>query len=313
MHRRSWFLSGLLLLGLWSCFSRKPSRPSLQQYIDTASGGELRYVGTVVDINPMRLLDKKKQILLADSRDSLVQLTATAYTSEPDYSLDIEALRQVLTIRREERQQAETLLAALGNSGLPEHSVSVLEGHCYLLVYAEPSPAERTAVAEKLANALRGFDAFRPVRLWVEWMEPSALRQETGPIVPYGYWQRGDSYHDRNKILSAAMDWQEEWSGKELAAAWTINTGSERMATYEKSAFAQARDWAARDASRPSEFRDDQFRLWADEEQPLLVHFAFPIGTGKPDTQPEEPEGYVTGVFDPDQGTFTKIHRTDTL
>lgn len=188
-----------------------------------------------------------------------------------------------------------------------------MEGHCYILVYAEPTAAERAAVAEKLAGALHGFDAFEPVKLWVEWMEPSALRKETGPIVPHGYWQRGDSYHDRNKLLSAAVDWQEEWSGKELASAWTINTGSERMARYEKQAFTETMAWAAKEKSRPAGIRDDQFRLWADETNPLLVHFAFPAGPASPDDQSEVPDGYVTGVFDPDQGTFTKIHRTDTL
>ena len=301
------------MLGFWSCFGKKPSRPSLEEFIPQATGGELTYVSSIVDLDPRRLFDHKKKILLADSRDSLVQLTTTVYTSEPDYDLDIASVRETLGVRRAEKRQAEVIYAALESSGLPGLSVSVVEGHVYILLYAEPTPASRQSVTDALAGGLRGFAAFLPVKLWLEWMEPSARGEATGPIIPYGYWQRGDSYHDGHKILSAAVEWREDLTGQDLAVDWTINTGSERIAVYEKTAFSAAKAWAAKDSSRPSDFRDDQFRTWADPDHPLLVHFAFPIGPASPDNQSEEPETYVTGVFDPDQGTFTKIHLTDTL
>jgi hypothetical protein len=313
MTRHVVFMTTLLLFGLWSCFSKKPSKPTLAQWVEQASGGELKLLGSVPDIDPRRLFDHKKKIILADSRDSLVQLTATAVTSDHGFGLNIEALKKTLLIRRKEKDEADRLYAAFAAAGLADVSVGVVEEHVYVLLYHQPDKANREAMSVRLAEALNAQNVLQPVKLWLDWMEPSALRAEVGPVIPFGYWHRGDSYHDRNRIYLIETEWQDELSGKDLAAAWTINTGSNRSSDYARQAFEAARTWAAKDASRPSNVQDSPYRLWADPEHHVWIHFAFPIGDGSPENQPESPEKYVTGIFDPDTGTFTGIHVTDTL
>jgi hypothetical protein len=313
MTRQVLFMSTLVLFGLWSCFSKKPAKPTLAQWVEQASGGELKYLGSIPDIDPRRLFDHKKKIILADSRDTLVQLTATAVTTDPGFGLDVEALKKTLAIRREEKGEADRLYAAFAAEGLADVSIGVVEGHCYILVYLEPTPDNRQSVAESVVDVMRAQGVLTPVKLWVDWMEPSALRQETGPVIPYGYWHRGDSYHDRNRIYFIEAEWQDELTGKDLASAWTFNTGSTRSSDYARQAHEAARAWAAKNASRPSTFQDTSYRLWADPEHTARIHFAFPVGDGSPDNQPESPDTYVTGIFDPDTGTFTGIHVTDTL
>jgi hypothetical protein len=306
-------MCAIVMLGFWSCFGKKPARPTLEEFIPQATGGELTYVSAIVDLDPKRLVDHKKKIILADARDSLVQLTVVAVTSAPDFGLDPAALREQLTARREEKRQAEGLYAAFAAAGMPDVSIAVIEGHSYIFLYAEPMPENRESITPRLPEAMREQRALVPVRLWVEWMDPATLRQETGPIVPYGYWHRGDTYHARHRLVAGAVDWADDITPEDLSKTWSTNTESDRMSRYADEAFAAVQAWAGKDSSRPSDFVRDSYVIWADEDQPIKVHFAFPCAGGSPDNQPDQPVGYVTGVYDPDAHTFTGIHTTDSL
>ena len=172
---------------------------------------------------------------------------------------------------------------ALKKNGLEKFSVGVIEMAAYILLYEEPSPELRKNNLVKILAAIDALPDHAQTSIWVEWMEPSAFQQEFKDIIPYGYWQRVDSYHDRNKIMGLDFEWSPGLQADILNTGWAISIKSDRSLTFKTDAYNAASAWATKNLSSPFYLEKDQMiTIGPDDEDPLAIEFQFPYFTSKP-------------------------------
>src|SRR5690606_1632041 len=167
--------------------------------------------------------------ILEDPGDTLVQMRISIANHLPDFGLDSGEMRKTRGQRMKEKEMAQQCFTHLEASGLTRISVACVDDHLYILHYAEPDPTSRRAFGAALIPILAD-PAIPPFStLWVEWMEPGAYRQETGPVVPFGYWHRGDAYHLSNTLLSLSVDWPPDLTADDLHNLWRWNHQAGRL------------------------------------------------------------------------------------
>lgn len=203
---------------------------------------------------------------------------------------------------------------SLKKTGLDNFSVGVIEMAAYILLYEEPSSELRKNNLTKILAAIDALPDHAQTSIWIEWMEPSIYQQEFKDIIPYGYWQRGDSYHDNKKIMCLDFEWSPGLQVDILNKGWAISTKSERSLTYKTEAYNAASTWATKNLPSPLYLEKDQMiTIGPDDEDPMAIEFGFPYFTSKPDTTvlgfEDSALGYVRVVYQTDQKTFGKIKR----
>jgi len=305
-----------LLSTLFGCFQKKEKENDLPTWLETHFPGQLVVVNNVVNLDPMNLFIKEKNTILADKIDPEVQIRVKWFKKEEGLGLNVADVQTSLDNARKDIKAARMVFDALKKNGLEKFSVSVIEMAAYILLYEEPSPELRKNNLVKILSALDALPDHSQTSIWIEWMEPSAYQQEFKDIIPYGYWQRGDSYHDRNKIMGLDFEWSPGLNPDILNTGWAIGKLSARSLTYQDDAYNAASTWAAKNLPSPFYLEKDQMvAIGPDEEDRLGIEFQFPYFTSKPDTTVSGFEdsalGYVRVVYQTDQKTFGKFKKIE--
>lgn len=303
-----------LLSTIFGCFQKKEKTNDLPTWLETHLPGQLVVVNNIVNLDPMNLFIKEKNTILADKNDPEVQITIKWFKKEEGLGLNAEEIQASLDNARKDVKAARMIFDALKKNGLEKFSVGVIDMAAYILLYEEPSSELRKNNLIKILGAIDGLPNHTQTSIWLEWMEPSAYQQEFKDIIPYGYWRRGDSYHDRNKIMGLDFEWSPGLKADILNTGWAINIKSDRAHTYHGDAYNAASAWAAKNLSAPFYLEKDQMiTIGPDDEDRLAIEFQFPYFTSKPDTTVSGFEdnalGYVRVVCQTDQKTFGKIKK----
>ncbi len=303
-----------LLSTIFGCFQKKEKTNDLPTWLETHFPGQLVEVNDIVNLDPMNLFIKEKNTILADKNDPEVQISVKWFKKEEGLGLNVAEVQTSLDNARKDIKAARMVFDALKKNGLEKFSVSVIEMAAYILLYEEPSPELRKNNLVKILTALDALPEHTQTSIWIEWMEPSAYQQEFKDIIPYGYWQRGDSYHDRNKIMGLDFEWSPGLQADILNTGWAINIKSDRAHTYHGDAYNAASAWAAKNLSSPFYLEKDQMiTIGPDDDDRMGIEFQFPYFTSKPDTTvsgfEENALGYVRVVYQTDQKTFGKIKK----
>ncbi len=303
-----------LLSTIFGCFQKKEKMNDLPTWLETHFPGELVVVNNIVNLDPMNLFIKEKNTILADKNDPEVQIKIKWFKKEEGLGLNAAEIQTSLDKSRRDVKAARMVFDALKKNGLEKFSVSVIEMAAYILLYEEPYPELRKNNLVIILAAIDALPDHAQTSIWIEWMEPSAYQQEFKDIIPYGYWQRGDSYHDRNKIMGLDFEWSPGLQADILNTGWAISIKSDRSLSFKTDAYNAASAWATKNLSSPFYLEKDQMiTIGPDDEDPLAIEFQFPYFTSKPDTTVSGFEdnalGHVRVVYQTDQKTFGKIKK----
>lgn len=303
-----------LLSTIFGCFQKKEKVNDLPTWLETHMPGELVVVNNIVNLDPMNLFIKEKNTILADKNDPEVQIKIKWFKKEEGLGLNVAEVQSSLDKARKDVKAARMIFDALKKNGLEKFSVGVIEMAAYILLYEEPYPELRKNNLVKILAAIDALPDHAQTSIWIEWMEPSAYQQEFKDIIPYGYWQRGDSYHDRNKIMGLDFEWSPGLQADILNTGWAISIKSDRSLSFKTDAYNAASAWATKNLSSPFYLEKDQMiTIGPDDEDPLAIEFQFPYFTSKPDTTVSGFEdnalGHVRVVYQTDQKTFGKIKK----
>lgn len=303
-----------LLSTIFGCFQKKEKANDLPSWLDTHFPGQLVVVNNVVNLNPMNLFIKEKNSILADKNDPEVQIRIKWFKKEEGLGLNVADVQTSLDNARKDVKAARMIFNGLKNNGLEKFSVGVIEMAAYILLYEEPSPELRKNNLIKILGGLDALPEHSQTSIWIEWMEPSAYQQEFKDIIPYGYWQRGDSYHNNNKILGLDFEWSSGLQPDILNTGWAVSIKSDRSLTYQTDAYNAASAWATKNLPAPFYLEKDQMiSVSPGDEDPMAIEFQFPYFTSKPDTTisgfEENALGYVRVVYQTDQKSFGKIKK----
>lgn len=303
-----------LLSTIFGCFQKKEKTNDLPTWLETHFPGQLVVVNNVVNLDPMNLFIKEKNTILADKNDPEVQIRVKWFKKEEGLGLNVAEVQTSLDNARKDIKAARTIFDALKKNGLEKFSVSVIEMAAYILLFEEPSPELRKNNLVKILAAIDALPEHRQTSIWIEWMEPSAYQQEFKDIIPYGYWQRGDSYHDNHKIMGLDFEWSPGLQADILNTGWAISIKSDRSMTHKVEAYDAASTWATKHLPAPFYLEKDQMiMIGPDEDDPMGIEFQFPYFTSKPDTTvlgfEDSALGYVRVVYQADKKTFGKIKK----
>jgi hypothetical protein len=147
-------------------------------------------------------------------------------------------------------------------------------------------------------------------------MEPAVYGTEFQQIVPAGHWKRLDSWHHNNQIMELSIPLDPIPSVQSLSKQWRFNTNSERMTTIIAAAHKEAVAWAKKNIKKPVTIEGaNMVQFGLVEGDGLKVEIDFPMQEGEMGEIGEVGEmgeigevgSYVTGVYDIDEGTFTKM------
>jgi hypothetical protein len=309
-------IMAMLMISIFGCFQKKEMKNDLPTWLETNFPGQLVVVNNIVNLDPMNLFIKEKNTILADKHDPEVQIKVTWFKKEDGLGLHVEEVQTALDNARKDIKAARMIFEALKKNGLEKFSVGAIEMAAYILIYDEPSSELRKSNLIKILAALDALPDHVQTSIWIECMEPSAYQQEFRDIIPYGYWQRGDSYHDRNKIMSLDFEWSPGLKADILNTGWAISIKSDRSLTYQDEAYRVASTWATKHLPAPFYLEKDQMiTIGPDEDDRLGIEFQFPYFPSKPDTTvsgfEESALGYVRVVYQTDQKTFGKFKKIE--
>lgn len=306
-----------LLISLFGCFQKKEKKNDLPTWLETNFPGQLVVVENIVNLDLKNLYYKKKSTIVSDKLDPEVQIVITWYKEQPGLGISVDEVKTALDNRRKETAAARNLFKTLKEKGLEKISVGVIEMAAYILIYEEPVPALRKDYLGKILSTLDGLPDHQQSSIWIEYMEPAAYQEQFKDIIPYGYWNRGGTYHEDKKIMSLDFEWKPGLKVDVLNTGWAISTNSERSLTYKSDAYDAASTWAFKNLKSPFYLEKDQMiTIGPDDEDPLGIEFGFPYFDSKPDTSvlgfEDSALGYVRVVYQTDQKTFGKFKKLKT-
>ena len=305
-----------ILMGLFGCGKKKDKKPNLETWLETNLPGQLVIVNNIVDLDPRNLFTSKTQTILADSQDPEVQIKVTWFKKEEGLGLNKEEVHSMLESSRRDVKVAREILRALKAKGAEKISVGVIDMAAYILTYEEPLPEVRNRYADMVLSVITALPDHAQTSIWIECMEPAVYGEHFKDIVPFGYWHRGDSYHDSHKIMSLDFEWNADLKTEHLLPHWKYNYNSERVSAMSDTAYQAALAWAVKNLSSPFYLEPDQMIQYGlNAEDSLSIEYSFPYYESKPDTsQPSyeyEPLGHVNVSYQTDQKKFFGFGKTE--
>jgi hypothetical protein len=307
-----------LIFSLFGCFQKKKQPENLGDWLEINFPGQLVVVNNIVNLDLKNLYYKKKETIVADKNDPEVQIKVTWFKNENDLDLSKEEIQTAWEKSKNEVAAARALFSALHEKGLEKISVGVIDMAAYILIFEDPTPPVRKKYLEQILATLDARHDTTQTSIWIECMEDSAYGEEFKDIIPYGYWKRGGTLHEDQKIMSLDFEWAPGLKIDNLMTGWAINTMSERSSIYMNEAYTTASAWASKNLPSPFYLEPAQMvRIGPDEDDPLAIGYDFPYYASKPDTTDVEsqlePLGYISVSYQTDQKVFTKIKKVKGL
>ena len=138
------------------------------------------------------------------------------------------------------------------------------------------------------------------------------INANSGDDIPKGYWNRTDKHYEHHKTVAIDFEWKPGLTVETLMPGWEFNSESDKTFTYMADAYQVASQWAEKNIKQPYYLEPSHFVQYdMDEHDPMAIHFHFPYFTSKPledgTDYASKQKGFVTGVYQVDQKTFTKI------
>jgi hypothetical protein len=301
----------LALFNLFGCFGKKPPKPSFEAWLEQNFPGQFEVLSTSSNFNLKDYYLGKRTSLLADKSDPDVQFALRWLKSPPDFGLTKAEVQAALDSCRANVAQARALLNLLKTNGFDKISVSASGPNAYLMAFAEPTSAQRLETLAQLKTALAGQPDWAERTFWVMLMEPTAYQTEFRDIIPGWHWERPDGWQ-RNKCI---MENQINDLRQPIAAlmrGWTVSTVSDHTEVFRAEAHRQALVWAEKKLPKPFYLEPAHLvQMERDERDPLAIHYHFPVHPTQPDSLEGTVEnsiiGYVSGIYQTDDKTFTRI------
>ncbi len=285
---------------------------NIKTWLEEKYNGRVVVAERVFDLNPARLFDGKRVAVIAAGDDPDVQIKVNWNKQETDLGIDRAQLETEIEDARRDMKLAREISAQLKSAGVENISVGVMKPAFYFLPFGDPVPAARQKYLDAVLEFLEKRNDTSYASIFIEFLEDSVQGKEFKDVIPNGYWYRGDSYHASHKIMSLDFEWSPDIDKKALSEGWEINTLSDRSGKYRELAFAEATKWAEKNLKQPYYLEPVQMVMYeGDQEEPLAIHFSFPLYDQKPAENEPAPEDreYVTGLFQVDKGTFTQIKK----
>lgn len=307
-----------IMISLFGCFSKKKQPLTLSAWLETNFPGQLAIVHDVIDLDPKNLYAKKKATIVAMKDDPETQIKVTWTKNQDDLNITIEEIDTLLARSKRDMMAARKISSALKENEVSNISVGVIDKALYVLVFEEPTPEIRKKYLDNILTTINKLPDHEQTSIWIECMEPDTYRANFKDIIPYGYWHRGDNYHRDKTIMALDFEWSEGIEPERLMSNWSINTASERSTVYRQNAFEVASEWSTKNIPSPFYLEPAQMvMVEPDQDDPMAIRFYFPYFASKPDTEElgfeKNALGYVSGVYQVDQKTFSNITKVDEL
>lgn len=302
----------LAFFSLFGCAKKEKQPQRLADWLDMEFPDQLIVLENVIDLNPALLFSGDKKSIVADKQDQEVQILVAWNKKTAGLGVEKEAIARQIASSREDVRKARAVYTSLHEVGLDRFSVGVVESAVYILVYEDLSPESRKALLDTIV-AMSNQEEVRTMHsIWIEMMEPAVYQEEFKTIVPYGYWKRGDTYHERNIVMSLYIDHRLPWDSAIKMKEWKINNNSQRAESYTQMAYATASDWVKENVASTYYTDDNHYVVYdVTDEHPMSVQYAFPYFSDKQDAENEDWESrviaYVTGTYQVPEKKFTQI------
>jgi hypothetical protein len=325
----------LVVFSIFSCFKKKATYPkNVEEWIEANFPGQLVVVNSNwnYDLKDM-IITGKKIAVVADKADPSVEFTlnwSKGSDKHPELGLDSLDVQAKLGTCRADVKRARELFTILQNNGLKQFSVSSIEQSAYIIVFAEPTPAQRKHITTVVTSTLESRKEQPQTSIWIEIMKPSFYHQYFQDIISHAEWQRPGTVYGNNKIMSLNFEWKKGIPLSALLAGWELNEAAATNGNYAEDAYPKALAWAEKNLPKPFYLEPTQMIAYDLEKMPganteknrLTICYSFPYFKTKPENVDTsgtgveygiDPEGYVSGIYDVDEKTFNKIKRTKEL
>ncbi|MBL7795812.1 MAG: hypothetical protein JNJ90_04835 [Saprospiraceae bacterium] len=297
-----------LMLSLFSCFRKKSPPKSIEPWLEQQFPGRFSVLNSNLKmLDVMAQFRGEKRALVADKADADVQFFLDWEKGVESLGLDTQTVADAHTRAKTDVAAAREWFGRLQQAGLEKFSAGVVDESLTVQVFREPTAPERQQALDRVQVATAGQ---APGVVFVEMLEPAAFGTEYRNIIPRGHWETGTGWQRRNMILSLRIE-----PGAETPAVWKYNPESTRCGQYQNDAFEQARMWA--DKNLPKPFFMDSNQMAACDLKPQTpkgkgpaIGFSFPYFDKQPTGESDnEPQGYVYGVYYPEEQIFTEIRK----
>ncbi len=313
----SWFTL-VIIMSLFSCFQKKDRKDNLASWLEKKFPGQMDVVRSTRDLHLKNFYQKKVTSIVAAKDDPEVQFKIIWYKDDTDLGITSTEIETSLSRSRIDVSNARKVFDFFNQIGIERTSVGVIGSALYILPFTDEAPASRDTLTSAVLDILKKQEGLSLTSIWIEWMEDSIYGKEFKDIIPDGYWHRGDSWHERHKIMSLDFEWTADLKAEDLINGWAFNTQSDRAMVYLGDAHQQASKWADKNLNSPFYLEGEQMiRFEPDQEDPMAIRYSFPFFNEKMSVDSTDFEskikGYVTGVFQTDQKTFSKIKKVNDI
>lgn len=299
------------MLSFFSCFRKKSPPTTVGPWLEQHFPGRFSVLNSNLKmLDVMAQFRGEKRALVADNSDAEVQFFLNWEKGIESLGLDTQTVTDACEHAKAEVAVAREWLGRLQKAGLNRFSVGVVDETLTVQVFGEPSRPVCEKTVATVRTALKDRKDQFPARVFFEIMEPAAYQTEFQAIIPRGHWEVGTGWQRKNLILSWRME-----PDAGTTPVWSVNPESGRCSQYREAAFRQAKAWA--DKHLPKPFFMDADQMAAYDQTPAnaggkvpAIGFSFPYFdkdlAGDSDS---EPQGYVYGVYYPEEQTLTEIRK----
>ncbi len=294
---------------LFGCFN---NANTLQGWLDKNFPNQYEVVETRMDILPSIYKEKKRDSVVALKTDPEVQFEIRWYKNAPELRVTKDEIESATAQSKKEATQSRQLFQAVQKNGTARMSVAIIESAAYFLVYEEPTPENRKKYLQQVLATIEQQPDHAQTSIFVEFMDDSVYHQEFKDIVPKGYWNRTDKHNEHHNTVSIDFEWKPGLTVETLMPGWEVNTASDRCFVYMADAYQVASQWAEKNSTAPYYIEPSHFVQYdIDQHDPMAIHFNFPYFTSRPledgTDYASKQKGFITGVYQVDQKSFTKI------
>jgi len=298
-----------LMFSLFGCSNKANT---LQGWLDKNFPKQYEVVDTRMNLLPSLYKEKKRESVVALISDPEVQFEVTWYKNAPELRMTKDEIVKATEQSTNEVAQSRQLFQEIQKGGSSLMSVAVIEDAAYFLLFEEPTIDNRKKYLEQILNYLNSRPVHSQTSIFIEFMEDSMYQKEFKDIVTRGYWNKASKHYEHHKLVALDFEWKPGLKVETLMTGWAFNSHSDKTFVLMADAYQVASQWAEKNITAPYYVESSQFVQYnIDEQDPMAIHFYFPYFSSKPledgtDYEAKQ-KGFVTGVYQVDQKTFTKI------
>ncbi len=213
---------------------------------------------------------------------------------------------------------SRALLAHLKKSEGPKTAVGItaLEGEEYLvniMLFVNPEPVEREQILLNVQKKLLQWPLHKQAVVWIFFMEENYFGKDFQELIPPKYVQNKVDANQPECMYSYQDEAFITKSIDSIQRQLTINTGGHfALGTCMPHAFEQAKVWS-QTHQKPAVFlRENGATIEVNDHDNLALNFSFPYflsaeaAAAEPKIE-EKIEGYISGTYQVDQKTLSKI------